>query len=921
MQNVTQNNAEKLLYKKESYEIRGICFNLYKKFRNAYKEIIYHNALVHELGQKDFSIEKNKQIPIIYNGKKLGVYVPDIIVDNKILIELKSKPFLTKDDYNQFWQYLKGSSFKVGFLINFGNANGVEIIRRIYDAARVSAERRRTIEPQKDAEKNISRSSAKGSALFSGLKGFTLVEIALVVGILVVLSSIVLVTLNIRGNTASANNVKRKIDLESIQKALDLRAQETGDSLPSGLSSGLSERCVGTSSDAFNLSQISWSKSPLDANISMKVRSCAQADCSDGADWSTLSSYTASPASLNISNSSNFQYQAIFNPSITPWTQTTDNHFNEIGSINSSTVVNSNSVKLGISSGTGADNSLDLSLCTISGTCTPAGGCNGSGLSWSGSTCTIATNTKSSFNFTTMNIPSGTTLTASGSNKITLYATGTVTVGGTISLNGGNGGTVSTVGVGVAGGGNGGAGGYSEGPGSAGIGTGGGGYVSGGNTKGGGGGFGAAGTNGSVGANGGSLYGSSVDVWYGGSGGGGGDGSSSSGAGGAGGGALRIISGSTITIATTGIIRANGGTGRDTSYGDGGGGSGGGILLRAGGSISNNGSIQARGGVGGGGAGNGAGGRVRMATPSGTGITTGAIVTASCAGTAGAVDVCGGSTNYGTGTSGSFSATYVTSGNYTSSIKGVGTGSNFSTLSWMETPNGLLPANTPVKIKVRSCDDSACDSLVGYAESAFSAITATACTGGSANGCTIDNGGNLTSLSSVTNGHGWIQYEVTLSNNDDTAKTPSLDEITINYYSFAIRPILKDVAINGIAQLAGDQRVFQYSTYNHFSSGSISSSGSLILTGSADPNNEDAGTIEYFTGVPPLTYTSPVFSGNCHDLAPDLAPLYLGSIPKDPKTGTDENTGYLISVDPATKVVCVKAPGAENDEVIENCRK
>lgn len=59
----------------------------------------------------------------------------------------------------------------------------------------------------------------------------------------------------------------------------------------------------------------------------------------------------------------------------------------------------------------------------------------------------------------------------------------------------------------------------------------------------------------------------------------------------------------------------------------------------------------------------------------------------------------------------------------------------------------------------------------------------------------------------------------------------------------------------------------------------------------------------------------------CYDLTADLVPLYLGSIPKDPKTGTDENTGYLISVDQTTKVVCLKAPGAENDEVIENCRK
>ncbi|HLD61535.1 MAG TPA: type II secretion system protein [Patescibacteria group bacterium] len=83
--------------------------------------------------------------------------------------------------------------------------------------------------------------------------GFTLVEITLVVGILVVLSAIVLVTLNIRGNRANAQNVQRKMDMETIQKALDLRAQDTGESLPSGLNSGLSEVCIGTGSGCYNL--------------------------------------------------------------------------------------------------------------------------------------------------------------------------------------------------------------------------------------------------------------------------------------------------------------------------------------------------------------------------------------------------------------------------------------------------------------------------------------------------------------------------------------------------------------------------------------------------------------------------------------------------------------------------------------------
>jgi GxxExxY protein len=57
-------------------------------------------------------------------------------VNDVILIEIKAKPKLTKQDIEQFWHYLKGSNYKLGFLINFGAQKGVQIIRRIYDTAR-----------------------------------------------------------------------------------------------------------------------------------------------------------------------------------------------------------------------------------------------------------------------------------------------------------------------------------------------------------------------------------------------------------------------------------------------------------------------------------------------------------------------------------------------------------------------------------------------------------------------------------------------------------------------------------------------------------------------------------------------------------------------------------------------------------------
>lgn len=126
----------KLLYKEKSYIIQGGAFEVYKQFRNRHKEKVYSRALTEYLKNKGLSIIREKQIPIYFQNKKVGVYIPDIVVNDSIFIELKCKPNITQDDIKQFWYYLRCSNYKVGYLINFGSSNGVQITRRIYDTAR-----------------------------------------------------------------------------------------------------------------------------------------------------------------------------------------------------------------------------------------------------------------------------------------------------------------------------------------------------------------------------------------------------------------------------------------------------------------------------------------------------------------------------------------------------------------------------------------------------------------------------------------------------------------------------------------------------------------------------------------------------------------------------------------------------------------
>lgn len=108
---------------------------MYKKFRNRHKEKVYARALVIYLRNKGLQVEVERQISIYFDNERVGVYTPDIVLNGKIFLELKCKPGITKDDIRQFWYYLKAANYPLGFLINFGAADGVEIIRRVYKGA------------------------------------------------------------------------------------------------------------------------------------------------------------------------------------------------------------------------------------------------------------------------------------------------------------------------------------------------------------------------------------------------------------------------------------------------------------------------------------------------------------------------------------------------------------------------------------------------------------------------------------------------------------------------------------------------------------------------------------------------------------------------------------------------------------------
>src|SRR3989344_3711508 len=125
----------KLLYEDLTYKIRGAAYAVKHVLGVGQKESIYQKALEIEFAKIGLSFERERVIDIFYDAQKVGVYRPDFVVENKIVVELKSLPFLGKNEKTQTYHYLKGSPYEVAFLINFGG-NDIEFERFVFASAR-----------------------------------------------------------------------------------------------------------------------------------------------------------------------------------------------------------------------------------------------------------------------------------------------------------------------------------------------------------------------------------------------------------------------------------------------------------------------------------------------------------------------------------------------------------------------------------------------------------------------------------------------------------------------------------------------------------------------------------------------------------------------------------------------------------------
>ena len=115
-----------------TYQIRGAIYDVYKTLGPGLLESVYEEALVLELEQRGLRVERQKQVPILYKGNVLKTELRlDLLVEDRIIVELKSVDEMKKVFAKQLLTYLRLLDKKVGILVNFNTENILKDIYRI----------------------------------------------------------------------------------------------------------------------------------------------------------------------------------------------------------------------------------------------------------------------------------------------------------------------------------------------------------------------------------------------------------------------------------------------------------------------------------------------------------------------------------------------------------------------------------------------------------------------------------------------------------------------------------------------------------------------------------------------------------------------------------------------------------------------
>lgn len=109
-----------LLHRGITEAILKVYFEVYNELGSGFLEKVYQNAMYFELKDKGFKVEAQKQIKVYFKKQLVGEYFADLLIEDKVIVELKAIEMLMDVHMAQIINYLKATEIEVGLLLNFG---------------------------------------------------------------------------------------------------------------------------------------------------------------------------------------------------------------------------------------------------------------------------------------------------------------------------------------------------------------------------------------------------------------------------------------------------------------------------------------------------------------------------------------------------------------------------------------------------------------------------------------------------------------------------------------------------------------------------------------------------------------------------------------------------------------------------------
>lgn len=120
-----------LKYKELTEKIIKIFYVVYNKLGYGFLEKVYENAMMIEFGNANIPSVSQSPIKVLYEKQVIGEYFADILVDDKVIVEIKASKSLASEHEAQLLNYLKATDIEVGLLLNFGPE--LELKRKVFD--------------------------------------------------------------------------------------------------------------------------------------------------------------------------------------------------------------------------------------------------------------------------------------------------------------------------------------------------------------------------------------------------------------------------------------------------------------------------------------------------------------------------------------------------------------------------------------------------------------------------------------------------------------------------------------------------------------------------------------------------------------------------------------------------------------------